>query len=210
VKYTKRGIFRLTAFLTTGIFLAVVAGSIWVYSSQLPTPENADREELLQWLVTRDLSGESAHTRAVLARRLGSEFVNVDWGGLNGRMTGEYRRRLWQNLPLLLEPWFLDKLAAYNGRAESQRPAYIDGIIDRMVDLSGIDCLRESGASGNAPGLMQLFLERVEIIKKQSPAEKRQQIGDFTAAIQTRWLLRAFSAERSNKSLPLKTGTNTD
>ncbi len=210
MKYTKRGIFRLSAFLTIGFILAAVAGSVWVYSSQLSSPEDADREELLQWLVTRDLSEESAHTRAVLALRLDSEFVNVDWGDINGRMSSEYRRQLWENLPLLLEPWFLDKLAAYNDREESQRPAYIDAIIDRMVDLSGIDSLREPGDNGDSPGLMQIFLKRVEVIKEQAQGEKRQRISQFIGCIQTRWLLRALSREQPNRSVQIKPETNAD
>lgn len=206
--YTKRGIFRLTALLTTGFILAVVVGSVWLYSCQLPSPESANREELLEWLVTRDLSDESPHTRSVLARRLDSEFVNVDWENLNGRMTSEYRRRLWQNLPLLLDPWFLDKLESYYKQEESQRPVYIDSIIDRISDLSGINSLQESGLKGESPNLVKLFLERVAAIKSQAEGERRERIEQFVNCIQTRWLCRNLFAEPSVDSKIKSPATN--
>ena len=198
MKQPNRGIFRLAAFLASGFVLAVVAGSVWVflaYGSQLPSPENANRQELLRWLVTRDLGEESAHTREVLARRLDSEFVDVDWVSLNSRMSDEHRGRLWSNLPLLLEPWFMDKLETYNNRNDTQRPAFVDEIIDRMVELGGMDCLRGPSDGGRPPGLMQLFIERAETCKEQARSERRQQMSQFIAAIQTRWLIRALSGD---------------
>ena len=40
---------------------------------------------------------------------------------------------------------------------DTQRPAFIDGIIDRMVELSGMDCLRDPNDGGWSPELMQLL-----------------------------------------------------
>ena len=175
--------------------MAIVVGSAWVYSSQLPDPEHADRDELLRWMVTRDLGQESAHTREVLARRLDSEFVDVDWKGLDGQMSAEHRRQLWENMPLLLEAWFMEKLEVYYRRDASQRQALVDATIDRMVELSGMDCLREKSETQSPPKLKELLIENVEVWKKRAGPEEKQRIGQFFAAIQTRWLIRTFSGD---------------
>ncbi|MEA1951881.1 MAG: hypothetical protein U9N87_10880, partial [Planctomycetota bacterium] len=133
----------MTTFLATGLLLTIVVGLAWVYNSRLPDPEHAGCDELVRWMVTRDLRQESAHTRKVLALRLESEFVDVDWQGLDGRMSVEHRRRLWANLPLLLKPWFMNKLDDYNNRDAAERQACIDALIDRMAELSCMNCLRE-------------------------------------------------------------------
>ena len=185
----------MAVFLATGSVLAFLAGSVWVYSWQLPPPERANRQELLRWLVTRDLSVEPAHTRDVLARRLDSEFVDVDWKELSSQMNEEHRRQLWKNLPLLLDLWFVDKFEAYSNSNISQRPAFIDGIVDRMVELSGIDCLSAADSAGNSPSLMRTIAERIAICKKQALPKEREQMGQFTSAIQSRWLIRALSGE---------------
>ena len=179
-------------FLAICLILGIIAGSAWVYSSQLPAPEHANRDELLRWLVTRDLGQESAHTRAVLARRLDSEFVDVDWEKLGEQMSVEHRQRLWENMPCLLEPWFMGKLDGYGQCDEARRQAYVDAIIDRMSELSGMNCLRETSESQSSPKLAELLMENVEQWKKQAPPEKKQRMGEFLAAIQTRWLIRTF------------------
>ena len=196
-----RGTILLATFLGTGFVLAVVVGSVWVYSSRLPSPENANRQELLRWLVTRDLGEESAHTREVLARRLDSEFVDVDWGSLNSQMSDEHRRQLWANLPLLMKPWLMDKLEVYISRDETQRAAFVDDFIDRVIELGGMDRLREPNGGGHSPGLMQLFVERAKTCKEQAGTKRRQQMSQFIAAIQARWIIRALSGD-----LPQKVG----
>lgn len=188
----QRGIIRLATFLAICLVLGIIAGSAWVYSSQLPAPEYANRDELLRWLVTRDLGQESAHTRAVLARRLDDEFVDVDWEGLGGQMSVEHRRQLWENMPRLLEPWFMDKLDGYDKCDEARREAYVDGIIDRMSQLSGMNCLRENGETKSSPKLSRLLIENAELWKNQAPPKEKQRIGQFLAAIQARWLIRTF------------------
>ena len=190
-----RGIIRLATFLAICLLLCIIAGSAWVYSSQLPDPEHANRDELLRWLVTRDMGQESVHTRAVLARRLDSEFVDVDWEGLGEKMSAEHRHQLWKNMPWLLEPWFMDKLDGYDKCNETQRQAYVDGIIDRMSELSGMNCLREKSENNSSPKLTQLLIENVEVWKNQAPPAEKKRIGQFFAAIQTRWLLRSLSGK---------------
>ncbi len=192
-------ILRPTIFLATGLVLAILVASVWFYSSLLPDPEHANRSELIRWMVTRDLGQESAHTREVLARRLDSEFVDVDWEGLDGQMSVEHRRQLWENLPLLLEPWFMDKLAAYSKCDEAQRQSFVDAMIDHMVDLSGMDCLREKSETRPPPKLSQLLMENVEIWKKRANPEEKQRIGQLHTAIQTRWLMRTFSGNTPSK-----------
>ncbi|MBN2292844.1 MAG: hypothetical protein JXM70_10485 [Pirellulales bacterium] len=192
---THRGIIRLTTFLAIGLFLALLIGSAWVYSSQLPDPEHADRGELIRWMVTRDLRQESPRTREVLALRLEKEFVDVDWEGLGSQMSTEHRRRLWANLPLILEPWFMHKLEDYSNRDANERQQCVDAIIDRMTKLSGMNCLRDQSTDQSVPKLKELMFEQIEVWKKRADPEEKKRIGQFFAAIQARWLIRKLSGD---------------
>ncbi|MEE9603559.1 MAG: hypothetical protein V3V75_09655, partial [Thermoguttaceae bacterium] len=86
-----------TAALTAGFF----------YQPSLPHPRDADREQLVRWLVLRDLRGESGELRLALIQRLEQEFsAEVDWDSMSDRLTQSQQQRLRDNLVLLLRPWF--------------------------------------------------------------------------------------------------------
>jgi hypothetical protein len=190
-----RGILQLATLLAGSLLLTVIAFSAWLYSSQLPDPEHANRRELIRWMVTRDLAKESVRTREALARRLDTEFVDVDWDVLEDRVSAEHCRQLWANLPLLLKPWFMDKIETYYKYDESQREAYVDSIVDRMAQLGGMNRLRKKGTDAPLPKLKELLLANVTIWKKDASPEESQRIGEFFAAIQTRWLMRRLSSD---------------
>ena len=174
-----------------------VAALRWLRPS-LPAPEVADREQLIEWLVTRDLAEESFQTRQALARRLEEQFRGeVDWEATGRRLSLQQRRQLWENLPDLLEPWLLEKVDGYFGRSERERPAYVDRVIDTINEWRGVNSLRpETAAEDNAgqqpPGLMTMLYQRIDAIERESNPDRRERAGQFLAAVQTRWFYRAF------------------
>lgn len=177
--------------------MVIVAGSAWMYSLRLPDPEHSNRDELVRWMVTRDLGQESVHTREVLAQRFDREFVGVNWKEFGEQMTVEHRQQLAGNLPLLLKPWFMEKLDTYGQCDESQQLTCIDDTIDRMVELSGINCLLEEDESETqtSPKITQLLIENVEVWKEQAGSAEKQRIGKFFALVQARWFMRTLSGD---------------
>ena len=162
-------------------------------SPRLPNPATADRESLLHWLVTQDLSQEPLDTRLTLARRLEQEFgEKIDWAAVGKRLDGQQKDRLWENVPLLLEPWFADQVDGYFRLPKSQRPAYLDrtvGLIDNWKGATALAAEPPAGASrAKRPGLLELFSERMGGWMQSVTPQRRDQARQFLLALQTRWL----------------------
>jgi len=193
----RRRVLILTTMLLGGILAGGSLAALWWLRPSLPPPEKADRDQLIGWLVTRDLAEEPFQTRQALARRLEEEFRGqVDWEATGRELSLAQRRQLWDNLPRLLEPWLLDKVDGYFGRSEQQRPAYVDQVLDTIAQWRGVDSLRpekveEDPAEAESSGLMAMLYGRVEAIQQGADPEGRKRVGQFLAAVQTRWFLRA-------------------
>jgi len=193
-----RGVLFLAGLLTTGALVGVGVIARDRLQPWLSPPQAADRGQLVAWLVTRDLSAEPLETRRALARRLEEEFRgDVDWEATGRTLSPAQRRRLWHNLPGLLEPWLSDKVDGYFGLSEQQRPAYIDQIIDTIGQWRGVDVLRPETIAGDqlseeTPGLTAVLHQRIKAMKEQAGPDRRERMSRFLAALQTRWFFRAF------------------
>jgi hypothetical protein len=177
---------------------AAVVGFCW---PRLPDPATADRDGLLRWLVTRDLAREPSATRLVLARRLEQEFSGkIDWAAVGQNLDGQQRDRLWDNVLLLLEPWFADKVDGYFRLPEPQRPAYVDRTLQLIENWKGATALspgsrragsadgQESAGTAGPTGLIGLFVERIGHWTESVTPQRRQQVREFLLAVQSRWL----------------------
>jgi len=178
------------------VAISAVGAAYLYYPWSLPDPAEADQEGLFRWLVTRDLGTEPAEIRHKLARRLDEECgEGVDWRELDERLTPEYRRRLWNNIPWLLEPWFMDKVAEYHREPEAGRVAYVDRVLDAMSAWHGLDAIRPVGDDGSpSKTLLATLLGSIEGWKADAEPKRREQVDAFLAALQTRWLVRRLAA----------------
>ena len=196
---TRRGLIRVTALLLAILLAVAVAAAVRLYQAQLPDPSSADRAELLRWLVTRDLNEESPQTRWILAYRLDEEFhEGVDWEQVGGQLNAERRARLWKNVPLLLEPWFMEKVDGYFKQPPPERLAYVDEMIDTVTIWNGLDAIRPDVAEDNPrgaprPSLTDMLLAEVEGWQHRAAPEQRERIEQFVLAVQTRWLVRRLT-----------------
>lgn len=175
---------------------------IWLsprlFLERLPDPESADRDALLRWIVTRDLANEPPGTRQTLARRLEGEFrTGIDWDAIGAGLDRSQREQLWENVLVLMEPWYMDKVDGYFELAAAERPAYVDTIIDRIDDWGGVEAVCRENRAEEQPGagsaLLGGLLERIEVWQRQADGERRGQIRQFQMALQTRWLYRRLS-----------------
>ncbi len=176
------------------VLVATVFGFWW---PGLPDPATADRDGLLRWLVSKDLDQEPYETRQTLARRLEKEFGGeIDWAGVGAASTNEQRQRLWNNVLVLLEPWFADKVDGYFQLPEAKRPAFVDQTLQRIEDWKGATVLSPGGpavpAGEQQPGLMELVVRRIGQWTESATPERREQVREFMLAIQVRWLRRAL------------------
>jgi len=162
-------------------------------SPRLPDPATADREGLLRWLVTQDLSQEPLDTRLTLARRLEQEFgAKIDWAAVGKRLDGSQKDRLWENVALLLEPWFADKVDGYFRLPESRRTAYVDLTVELIDNWKGAAALAADPSAGDPcvkrPGLLELLAERIGRWMQSVTPQRRDEARQFLLAVQTRWL----------------------
>ena len=195
----------LILLFTTALLVVGVAASIALLYPQLPDPRTADREDLLRWLVSRDLRRESMETRHALACRFEEEFCTAcntkadpDWESVEKRLDQSQRQQLWDNLPVVLEPWFLEKTDRYSELPQADRTAYLDRMLDMVAALSGIAVIRPSGNEAEDPsaagGLQALLLGQVEQWKQKAEPPQREKIDRFLADMQMRLLLRMWES----------------
>ena len=179
-------------------FLAAVQDR-WV-GMALPDPADADRDQLLQWLVAGDLSRESRETRKTLACRLEVEFAQgIDFGDSGAELDEARKERLWNNVVLLLGPWFVAKVDGYFQLDPPERPDYVDRLLDTIDVWRGVDAMRPETADGPGPDgadpsgdLMSVLLGQVEQWKETAEPEDRQRTDEFLAALKARWLTRTL------------------
>ncbi|HYW78916.1 MAG TPA: hypothetical protein VE890_05030 [Thermoguttaceae bacterium] len=215
---------KILILLITVALLAVgVAASIAMLYPRLPDPQVADREGLLRWLVTRDLRGEPIDTRRALARRFEEEFCKAcdtaasdastsdagtsdagtsdaaaapDWESLAEQLDASQRQQFWENLTVVLEPWFLDKTDGYCEVSETERTAYLDRLIDMIAVMDGIDAIRpnsdESADHAEDGGLYALLLEQTQQWKQKAEPSRQERIDRLLIDMQKRYILRTL------------------
>lgn len=188
------------AILASAVLLAALTAlAVAFYRPRLPDPQLADRDALLRWLVLRDLASESASTREVLARRIEEEFCEgVDWEATCRELDSAQRERVWENALVLFESWVLYNAARYQAIEQSQRTAFLDGLLDRLSVWRGIECLRpaapQTQPDNSEASLLNTLLVRVERLKAGCEPELASHIDQFVGALSWRMLVRSLRA----------------
>ena len=178
------------------VVLSVSVPAYLLFPRPLPEPEQCDRDALLRWIVTRDLSRHSPRTRQTLARRLDEEFrTGIDWDAAGEQLSSAQRQQVWQNVLLLLEPWFIDRAERYWALPAAERLSYLDQILNSIEAWRGAESLRstgggETGRPAEKPNLLGLLHERIEACKSRVGPEKWKKIGQFHLALNARWVYR--------------------
>ena len=196
----------------TGLILTVVLAvlltaasttAIVVYRrTRLADPATADREGLLRWLVTRDLAQESPQIRQTLARRLDHEFggdESFDWQAVAKRLDETQIVTLSKNVPLVIEPWFVDRADEFARLPKAERTAFLDRVIEKVRLWATAGTLKpasqaksSSKSSLSGASLLPMLMERLEAWKQQAEPDQRQRMMEFVGAIQFRWLQRSL------------------
>jgi hypothetical protein len=179
--------------------IAIGAGSFLIHYD-LPDPACANRQELFCWLALKDLNEQSRETRLILANRLEEECIKgLDWKAIGVKLDEAQQNRIWNNIPLLLRPWFVDKAKYYGKLTSEKRLIYVDRLIDILTAWRGIESLlpsrtKASEGEKDSAGLSNFLLNEIERTQRESDAPDREQIGELWNALKIRWLVRSLSS----------------
>lgn len=189
-----RGI--LTVLVSAALLAATVVTAVVWYYPWLPDPAQANRRELIRWLVTRNLAEVPETTREVLAQRLEEEFSGeIDWATTAGELTDEQRHRLLENVGRLVGPWVRSKARSYAALPEAERAEYLDRLIDVLEQWRGLEDLAPPAGPGEGAqsGLLTAALKQLETPTRLAGAAEHEPMRDFLTALRTRWAVREFA-----------------
>jgi len=184
----------LMVLVAVGLLGAASVTTTVLLRPRLPDPEVANREEIIRWLVTRDLGAEPPRIRQVLARRLEEEVAaGLDWNFAAERLSQSRRKRLWNNIMLLLKPWFMDKLDCYSALPVQDQAAFLDRLLDIFKQWQGAEsiCPQQGKDSSGQAGLVVTLLAEIRQWKAEAKPQRRKQINQFLQAIIERWMQRS-------------------
>jgi hypothetical protein len=197
----RRGILALL--LLVGCVAAALGGAIPFFYRDLPHPAKASREELLQWLVVKDVAAETPATQSALAGRLEAEFGSgVDWTAFQAEIDEPQRKQLLKNIPCVLRCWMLEKADAYGRLSADCRAAFLDRMIDSLEVWQGAEKLLPPSApngteTAKSPKLATILMREMERLQEESPASQQKRIGRFWTDVQMRWFLRSIKPKTS-------------
>lgn len=184
---------RRAGFLSVLLVVVLGLAALVGWRVRLPDPADCDRAQLIRWLVTRDLGQESFELRTRLLHRLEQEIErDPEWGRNKDLLTQDMRSRLDNNLDLLVEPWFVDKLDHYVRLPAAERTSYVDQILNRLAAMRKIGVPKDQPPTApQRPGrLVKVLLEQWPQWEQRATPERRRAMSDFLVALQTRWLTR--------------------
>jgi hypothetical protein len=175
-------------------------GAVLVARQEFPDPLALEPVDLRQWLTQRDLSQASAAVRNRVARRFEEELR----GG--GNLAAEFRsldpqqrKRLEENLLLVLEHWFHDKMNRYFEQQPDLRAAWLDQELEQLEQVVN----RARDGRGSPLGMpSSLYIigmigSRVEEWIQRADPEMQERMREFQRAVQQRVLARQLRAERT-------------
>lgn len=211
--------FRSAAALTACLGAVAVLGAGYLLSEMhLPDPAVADRQDLLKWLVLRDLRTETPEIRRSLVERLQKEMKgDLELSARSGGLDAGRKDRVWSNILVLAETWYSRTVDCYSGAPPSERTACLDRAIDEILQWKDITSIQPGEPSAQDPtdrgaSALKLFTQRVNIWKENASPQRRREIEDFDTALRARWLLRilgiAPTARDSRARSPRQTVTS--
>ena len=173
--------------------LAMAGGAIAIVSAyQLPAPQEANREQLVRWLATRELEHESYDVRAALITRLQDELdAGVNLEAIDEQIDERSEIQLRENLDVLLRQWFLELSNDYWQTDAGRRNALIDQQLERLkrwrlAEYMAADSARITEVRSNPlQALAELSLKLQQWCDSAEP-EQRTQAREFAQIVQAR------------------------
>jgi hypothetical protein len=188
----------LTIVISLAMAVLVGAAGLMMFWPRLPDPATADREGLFRWLLTRDMSEQSPEIQLALARRLEQELMSgLDFRQSVQDLNEAQRGRLWDNIRVLMKPWFMHEVDDYHRFSNTEQSDLVDRFLDVLAALQGLESLLPGQAVSPDPpasqsDLMRTLMGQVDQWKAEVSAQQREQIDKFLSAVKMRWLMRSL------------------
>ncbi len=180
---------KLLIVVPIALLLAAAGGGLWVHQFVLPDPAHATREQLVRWLVTRDLGQEPPETCVALAKRLEEELTaGVDLGDWDGHLDEPYRQRALANAPYLLRAFLEAKADAYHRLPVSQRLGFLDSLLATLGKWREFEAKLPPEEWSSGPSAMDLLRREYQSIQTTAGPDQAQRVREFFTALQARWL----------------------
>ena len=186
-----RGILTIVALLALGA-LSLGVGMKVYWQDGLPDPEEADADGLMRWLATRELSEESPEIRQKLVRRLERFLDEQDPGEpfelreVLDQLDEDQTERFWNNVYLLAELWFLERVERYDQLGEEDRKVFIAGTIDSVMTWGVLNWIPTTDAQAADAGFE---MRAILVLRQMQPwidareDDERKKIEQFLADV---------------------------
>jgi hypothetical protein len=187
---------KLLILVTAASMMLAFGAAVFAFLYDLPDPAQANRRQLFCWLIEKDLGQQPRQIRLGLANRLEEECCNgFNWQEVNVQLDDAQQNRLWNNIPLILQPWFAEKAKNYCKLTNERRQDYLDRLINTISTWRGIERLIpnqtvDSKGEKSSAGLANLLGKEIERLQQETNSPDREQIGELWNAIKLRWLVR--------------------
>jgi hypothetical protein len=184
--------------LCAAALMSLTAVCVWaaatVAQQKFPS-EPLEPVELRSWLTERDLSQVSRATQSRVARRFEEELRRGgSWGAESRGLDQQQQRQLEENLTIVLEYWFRDKVNRYFEQRPDRRTAWLDREIEQMEQLFSRNRDRGRGrAALGLPGslyVLGMLGSRMEAWIERADPKTQERMREFQRAVQERVMAR--------------------
>ncbi len=187
----RRGILTFLMILVLGVAAGLSATHAW--RLRLPDPDRCDREQLLQWLVAREIGHEPRQIQEALVGRLEEEIlVGIEAGQAAAALSDQRRERLQENVELLKHVWFVSRVKTLFALPLPQRSAHLDRQVAVIHAWASLD-MELSGAGGGtasqeASEYVPRFFDQIQSWIDTADGPEQQQMSHAVEMGVIRWL----------------------
>ncbi|MDZ4818994.1 MAG: hypothetical protein SGJ20_08485 [Planctomycetota bacterium] len=203
---------KSVAVLAVLLFLAGAAAGFVYNAQRLPNPNEADLNQLVRWLVTKDLRQESPQTKDELLDGLEQQIQTpIRSADVQSQLTAPQQTLLMSNADVLAERWFHRQVDQYFAQPEATRPAYLDKQIDEIQgsqlvqSLAGLaenETASGDTKAGNKSAIWIAIQQRAKSWIERAEKYRRRRCQQFVDAVQQhllmRWLQDSAPAAKSD------------
>jgi hypothetical protein len=174
---THRGILAIVLLTVLALSGLSAAGYFWLL--RLPHPSEATRDQLLHWLVLREVANEPPEVQQALVDRLQEELLGgLEPGADAAALSSAYREQLQRNISTLKRVWFETRTQQYAACPAGEKFAFVERQIAVVAAWSTFELDVHHGSSDDSPSgsAGSQFFDEIETWIADAEGERRQRM----------------------------------
>ncbi len=192
-----RGIWLVSAVVVVAA-IALVLALVYSYFIRLPHPSQANRQQLLRWLVERDLAQEPDDIQVALVDRLEEELAaGLEVSGQTGSLTADQRTRIQDNLRHLKRAWFRSRVERYQACQPTERMPFLEKQIAAVAQWAEIEASINTDGSGQNNASISAFFEDIDRWMEEEQGDRQQRMYSAVSDAVVAWLATRDLSEQS-------------